>query len=79
MMTDEILGLLKAHSILADQLRRPAVNILQRKSVPREYPSIYARFAELIATGASELDSEPLRVVADAFLIAKRTLAAPFV
>ena len=40
-----------------------------------EYPGIYARFAELIATGASEADAEPLRVIADAMLTGKRVAA----
>jgi D-galactose 1-dehydrogenase len=33
-----------------------------------EYPSLYARFAELIAEGRSDVDVRPLRHVADAFL-----------
>ena len=44
-----------------------------------EYPGIYARFAELIAAGASELDREPLRIVADAFLVGSREQVEPFV
>lgn len=43
-----------------------------------EYPSIYARFAELVASRQSEVDREPLRIVADAFLVASRETAAPF-
>ena len=35
------------------------------------YPSIYNRFSELCATGAVEVDSEPLRIVADIFLRGK--------
>lgn len=38
-----------------------------------EYPSIYRQFADLIATRQSHVDAEPLRLVADAFLIARRT------
>ena len=38
-----------------------------------EYPALYARFAELIAAGASEVDAEPLRLVADAQLVARRS------
>ncbi len=33
-----------------------------------EYPALYARFAELIRSGSSEVDTAPLRLVADAFL-----------
>lgn len=40
-----------------------------------EYPGLYARFAELIAAGESEVDVEPLRVVADALLAGERTSA----
>ncbi|HEV7661236.1 MAG TPA: Gfo/Idh/MocA family oxidoreductase [Allosphingosinicella sp.] len=43
-----------------------------------EYPSIYDRFAALVADKASEVDSEPLRIVADAFLVGHRELVEPF-
>lgn len=43
-----------------------------------EYPAMYARFAELIAAGEVEVDREPLRIVADAFLAGQRTAVAPF-
>jgi len=36
-----------------------------------EYPRIYDRFAELIASGESQLDEWPLVVVADAYLIGR--------
>lgn len=39
-----------------------------------EYPSLYARFAHLIAQGRSDVDRSPLRLVADAF-IRCRTIA----
>lgn len=35
-----------------------------------EYPELYARFAELIAARESDADAAPLRLVADAFLLA---------
>lgn len=44
-----------------------------------EYPGLYARFGELIRVGASDVDISPLRLVADAFLQAKQTMADPFV
>lgn len=37
-----------------------------------EYPSIYGRFSELVGTGKSEVDSAPLRMVADCLLVASR-------
>jgi len=42
-----------------------------------EYPRLYARFAELCAAGASEVDWRPFQLVADAFLVGeRRTVAA---
>jgi len=56
------------------------------KEVPRdpgalgsEYVSIYRDFAGLIAREESEVDARPLQLVADIFLIAKRSLVEPFV
>lgn len=43
-----------------------------------EYPSIYARFAALVEERRVEVDREPLRIAADAFLVARRTAVAPF-
>ncbi|NDW07567.1 Gfo/Idh/MocA family protein [Jiella pacifica] len=44
-----------------------------------EYGGLYARFAELIAAGQSEVDLSPLRHVADAFLLGRRAVTEPFV
>jgi len=44
-----------------------------------EYPSLYARFAELVQARESEVDREPLRIVADAFLVGRREMVEPFV
>jgi predicted dehydrogenase len=38
-----------------------------------EYPTIYRRFADLIASGTSNVDSVPLRLVADCLLIGERS------
>jgi predicted dehydrogenase len=43
-----------------------------------EYPSIYARFAELVEARQVEVDREPLRIVADAYLVAHRQVVEPF-
>jgi D-galactose 1-dehydrogenase len=43
-----------------------------------EYASIYRRFAELIATGQTEADARPLRLVADILLVAKHIAIEPF-
>jgi D-galactose 1-dehydrogenase len=45
---------------------------------PGEYPSLYARFAELVQARQSEVDREPLRIVADAFLVGRRQIVEPF-
>jgi D-galactose 1-dehydrogenase len=44
-----------------------------------EYRGLYRRFVELTASGASDVDLTPLRLVADAFLLGKRTTVEPFV
>ncbi|MDP1028022.1 Gfo/Idh/MocA family oxidoreductase [Sphingomonas sp. KR1UV-12] len=44
-----------------------------------EYPGLYARFAEVIRAGTSDVDVAPLRHVADAFLRGKRETVEPFV
>ncbi|MCK1546654.1 Gfo/Idh/MocA family oxidoreductase [Bradyrhizobium sp. 147] len=44
-----------------------------------EYRELYRRFVDLAATGASDVDLAPLRLVADAFLLGKRSIVEPFV
>ena len=43
-----------------------------------EYPSLYARFAELVEAGGIDVDKEPLRLVADAFLVGGRETVEAF-
>lgn len=43
-----------------------------------EYPAVYDRFAGLITAGESDVDREPLRIVADAFLVGRRDVVEPF-
>jgi D-galactose 1-dehydrogenase len=50
----------------------------QAVSGPGEYPSIYDRFASLVPARGCEVDREPLRIVADAFLIGRRESVEPF-
>lgn len=45
----------------------------------QEYRGLYRRFVELAATGASDVDLTPLRLVADAFLLGRRAIVEPFV
>lgn len=44
-----------------------------------EYPGLYARFAQLVGRRESAVDREPLRIVADAFLVARREAVEPFI
>jgi len=43
-----------------------------------EYPGLYRRFVELAASGASDVDLLPLRLVADSFLLGSRRIVEPF-
>ncbi|QPF89461.1 Gfo/Idh/MocA family protein [Bradyrhizobium commune] len=43
-----------------------------------EYRELYRRFVVLAATGASDVDLAPLRLVADSFLLGERTIVEPF-
>lgn len=43
-----------------------------------EYRGIYARFVALVRDGQSDIDLAPLALVADAFLLGRRSLAEPF-
>lgn len=43
-----------------------------------EYRRLYARFADLVAAGASEVDPAPLMLVADAFMIGRRHAVEAF-
>lgn len=47
-------------------------------SIMGEYPALYARMADLVRRGASDLDLSPMVLVADAFLLGRRTLVEPF-
>lgn len=44
----------------------------------REYPGLYARFAELLKTGESDVDLSPMRHVADAFTLGRRVTVERF-
>jgi len=43
-----------------------------------EYPSLYDRFAHLVARRAIDVDVAPLQLVADAFLAGRRVVVEPF-
>jgi D-galactose 1-dehydrogenase len=44
-----------------------------------EYEGIYRHFAELLDNGRSAMDAAPFQLVADAFLVGRRTTTEPFV
>ena len=44
-----------------------------------EYERIYAHFAQLLASGQSDVDGSPLRLVADAMLVGRRDVTEAFV
>ena len=44
-----------------------------------EYPGLYARFAELLRAGRSDVDLRPLTLVADAFMLGRREEAPAFI
>lgn len=43
-----------------------------------EYPRLYSHFLQLIHRRASDMDTQPLRIVADSFFAAERTTVEPF-
>ena len=43
-----------------------------------EYPALYARMAELVRRGASDVDLAPMVHVADALTLGRREIVAPF-
>ncbi len=45
----------------------------------REYPNLYARFAELVRSRQIDVDVTPFRLVADAFMCGRRVVVEPFV
>lgn len=48
------------------------------QALDREYDAIYARFAELLLRRESDVDCTPLIHVADAFMLGRRVVVAPF-
>ena len=55
------------------------VRIDTAEALRGEYPTMYDRFARLMDKGASDADLAPMRHVVDAFALARRTAAPPFV
>ncbi len=64
---------------LSDGGSRLSIDGVAHESGPNaEYARLYARFADLIATGISDIDMRPLQLVADAFLIGKTVAVDSF-
>jgi len=64
---------------LSDGGSRLHLNGIEQMAEPdREYRRLYARFADLVATGQSDVDLSPLQLVADAFLLGKRRVVEAF-
>lgn len=58
---------------------RLAINCNEVSAGPdHEYSGLFARFAELVAAGESDVDLAPLTHVADAFMIGRRHVVEPF-
>ena len=47
-------------------------------SIMGEYPALYARMADLVQSGASDVDLSPMVLVADAFTLGRRNLVEAF-
>ena len=66
-------------AVLSDGGARLSVEGADAAAGPdREYPGLYARFAELLKAGESEIDLSPMRHVADAFTLGRRVMVEPF-
>ena len=52
--------------------------VAQKVSEEGEYPAMYRHFASLIAEGRSDLDLQPLRIVADSFFVGSKETVAAF-
>jgi D-galactose 1-dehydrogenase len=52
---------------------------LKVEAPSQEYEAIYARFAELVKSGTSDMDGAPLEIVADCMMLGRRTDTKDFV
>ncbi|HEX8586865.1 Gfo/Idh/MocA family oxidoreductase [Pseudomonas sp.] len=53
--------------------------VTQGVSEEGEYPAMYGHFARLIDAGKSDLDLQPLRIVADSFFVGSKETVAAFI
>ena len=61
-----------------NRLEIDGVAMAGENSIMGEYPALYARMADLVATGQSEVDLAPATHVADAFSLGRRIIVPPF-
>ena len=61
-----------------NRLAIDGVEMAGENSIMGEYPALYARMADLIAKGQSEVDLAPATHVADAFSLGRRVTTVPF-
>ena len=54
-------------------------DVPQTLATTGEYPLLYRHFAQLIEAGRSDTDLQPLRLVADGFMLGERETVADFV
>ncbi len=61
-----------------NRLEIAGVLVAGEDTIMGEYPALYSRMAELVKTGARDVDLAPMVHVADAFSIARRVVAEAF-
>ncbi len=61
-----------------NRLEIDGVEIVGENSIKGEYPALYARMADLVAKGQSEVDLAPATHVADAFSLGRRVFVSAF-
>ncbi|MFK4508742.1 Gfo/Idh/MocA family oxidoreductase [Bradyrhizobium daqingense] len=77
---DIVVGTDQGRMILSNGGARMAIDGKVLAEAPdEEYRGLYRRFVALAASGASDVDLAPLRLVADAFLLGRRTVVETFV
>ena len=55
-----------------------ATSALESQDEDREYPALYAHFADLVRRRISDVDCRPLQLVEDAFRGSRQTTGLPF-
>jgi D-galactose 1-dehydrogenase len=61
-----------------NRLEIDGTEVAGENSIMGEYPALYARMAELVAKGQSDVDLRPMTHVADALTLGRRDAVPPF-